>query len=76
MNDLEKFLELYRELGIDLVVNIDDGGHNVVVMGQGQFLDGFHVTASPKIDGHLGCFSILVFDADGIFQRQIIKNES
>jgi hypothetical protein len=61
VNDLERFVELYRSVGIDLSPKKeDDGGFRL------DLVEGEH----PKFDGYSYFCSIIQFDANGVFVSQ------
>lgn len=74
MTDLEKFLALYKEFGVELDVptvcteiELDEcrerprPGDLIVSLEQG---------ADEKLDGYGGFYSLVVFDKDGKFVKQ------
>jgi hypothetical protein len=58
MNDLEKFLNLYSELGVDLKVKTEEDGANPYDNG------------SDKFFGYTGFYTDITFDKDGKFTGQ------
>lgn len=83
MTDLERFIELYRSLGIECIVNritIDPqfNGRSIkpeikerqaIHLGGDDYRD-IKSTSSEKFDGYGGFFSNIEFDMDGNFISQ------
>ncbi|MDD4527755.1 MAG: hypothetical protein PHF25_06970 [Candidatus Margulisbacteria bacterium] len=63
MTDLEKFIELYRSVGIELEVKQEEFKLQTIYL---------HPTFDndSKLDGVNGCFSSITFDKDGKFVMQ------
>lgn len=68
MTDLNKFINLYKGLGIDLKVHNDDAG-SYIVIGEGSYCDD-KMTTSKKFIGYTGFFSFIRFDKSGKFISQ------
>ena len=81
MTDLEKFVQLYKEFGIDLKVNQVPNKHEhgcyagyyeVYLSPERTFytdIDGVF-TVSEKFEGFNGFYSLIWFDLNGKFVRQ------
>lgn len=65
MTDLEKFIDCYKQFGVD--VKTYKQGEKILIR-----LDGFddYSTKSEKFDGYIGFFSELEFTKEGKFLRQ------
>ena len=61
MTDLEKFIELYRSIGIELEVKQEEFKLQTIYL---------HPTNGTKLDGFNGCFSSITFDKNGKFIMQ------
>jgi hypothetical protein len=82
MSDLDKFKELYKGLGIDLVVIEVDDDHWVndgddfervkyrIILNDGYYKDVDGHTYSDKFSGYAGFISDICFDENGKFIRQ------
>jgi len=68
--DIWRFLELYKDFGIDCKVNINDKtGGFYIVLGESRYSDD-DVTESEKFQGYGGFYSDVAFDKDGKFISQ------
>ena len=67
MTDLEKFVALYKDFGIDCRVNQEEGEQKIY-LGGFYGADGF--TSSDKFDGYSGFYSVARFDLEGKFLGQ------
>lgn len=71
MTDLEKFVALYLEFGIECKVNPRDGGGWRIVFHESSVYGPEDTdTTSDKFDGYNGFHSRIEFDADGKFVKQ------
>ena len=73
MTDLEKFIELYKSIGIELGVNINSENNNQEILlseGTYSFSDGKKGTISEKLKGYMGFYSSIEFDLNGKFIEQ------
>ena len=70
MNDLEKIINLYNELGIPLNINQEEDGRYFFVLqvGDKKFSDG--TTYSDRFVGYLNCYTDMIFDKEGKFISQ------
>lgn len=69
MTQLEKFVALYREFGIDCVVVSVPSGGSKIILGEGP--DQGERTDSEKFhDSYMGFYARIYFDADGNFVSQ------
>ncbi len=66
MTDLEKFIDTYKQFGIELKVKEYDDCFTVYLNGG----DMKYETTSEKFDGYCGFFSDVDFDLNGKFLRQ------
>jgi hypothetical protein len=74
MTDLEKFIALYKELGVDLSGKKEQDGRIVIIIKVGEFLtDGDSVL--DKVCGYLDVYSDIVFDRNGKFISQGLWKE-
>jgi len=60
MTDLQRFIELYKAIGIELEVQSDKFGNDIYI------LECDH----EKITGHVGFYTNIKFDVDGKFIEQ------
>jgi hypothetical protein len=68
MTDLQKFIELYKSLGVELIVNIDfEKEKQHVILHEGTYAD---ETMTTGFDGYTGFYSQIKFDIDGKFLKQ------
>lgn len=66
--DLEKFKELYKSIGIELIVNIDNEKQQQFVrLSEGAYTD---AEATKGFAGYMGFFSEILFDMNGKFIEQ------
>ena len=65
MTDLEKFIDCYKQFGIDIITETIEG--NILVRLNPPSEKGTH---SDKFDGYMGFFSDLEFTKDGKFIKQ------
>jgi hypothetical protein len=61
MSDLEKFIELYKSVGIELTPDKEDDGLSLNLM------EGEH---KELVGGYMGFFTEICFDLDGKFVSQ------
>jgi hypothetical protein len=69
MSDLDKFVALYKEFGIDIKVSKTDTGYSVTLIGERYGHDDAETT-SPKFEGYMGFYSLIEFNKDGNFIKQ------
>lgn len=67
MTDLEKFVSLYREFGIECVVARDKMGSRILLAESA--MNG-SATTSEKLVGYAGFYSNVDFDSTGKFVKQ------
>ena len=65
MTDLEKFIDTYRQFGIDVKTYEEDSKIKVTLNGWND-----NSTESDKFDGYQGFYSELEFTKEGKFLRQ------
>lgn len=73
MTDLEKFVDLYKALGIECVVVLDEKCNSAILLGdyENGYGDAKTVgTFSEKFTGYPGFYSQVLFDVDGNFISQ------
>ncbi len=58
--DLEKFVNLYKSIGIDCIVK-QDGNEQTIKLTQGD---------NDKLDGYYYFYTIIIFDRSGKFIKQ------
>lgn len=70
--DIEKFIELYRSFGIECKENVSDSGDRFIVLCAGDEWTPAEEgeTRSDKLDGYVGFYTLITFDADGKFKGQ------
>ena len=69
MRDIDRFIELYKSIGVDLKINVDEKGNRYIMIGEENTFDS-EVTTSKLFTGYLGFYSIIMFDDDGKFISQ------
>lgn len=70
MTDLEKFKELYKSFGIELIVNKNEEKNIFeVFLHEGSYSDKTH-TLSNKFTGYIGFYSFIEFDINEKFIQQ------
>lgn len=62
VTDLQRFIELYRSVGIELVPETTDDGTPWLTLKEGD----------PKVGGYLGFYTSIEFDKDGKFVQQSV----
>lgn len=67
MTDLEKFIDTYKQFGIDIKTYENENGNIEITLNNGY--DG-NSTESDKFDGYQSFFSDLEFTKEGKFLRQ------
>ena len=67
MTDLDKFVELYRSLGIDVKVNATETGKDITLSESGGYDD---MTTSDLFCGYSGFYTVIRFDNNGKFTKQ------
>jgi hypothetical protein len=74
MSDIEKFLRLYSELGVDLKVKTEeDGAKTITIIAEDSDDDMWHDpydNGSDKFFGYTGFYTDITFDKDGKFTGQ------
>ena len=68
MTDLEKFVALYRDFGIECVVIPGDTTQSIRLSESDYLTDS--PTTSEKFDGYAGFYTEIVFDLNGKFINQ------
>ena len=68
MKDINKFIKLYKSLGIDLIVNRTDEGQ-YIILGE-SFYNHKEVTFSKYFKGYIGYHTVISFDIKGNFLSQ------
>lgn len=68
MTDLQKFQDLYKSLGIELIVNRTE--ELFIVKLSGDFYGNYKMTTSDKFKGFFNFYSDIQFDLDGNFISQ------
>jgi hypothetical protein len=68
MTDLEKFIDTYKQFGID--VKLNEGENSIVVFLRSPFADDIEATDNEKFDGYGLFFSDVEFSKEGKFLRQ------
>ena len=68
MTDLEKFIDCYKQFGIDVMVNETDSGFKVLL--NDSYGGTMKETSCIDFDGYGGFFSDIDFDENGKFKRQ------
>lgn len=69
MTDLEKFIDTYKQFGIEIKTFVNEKGNTEVILSK---LGGWQAdrTESDKLDGYSGFYSDLEFTEEGKFLRQ------
>lgn len=67
-NDLEKFIQLYKSVGIDLSQKKNSEGNIYLTLGYNE--DDPMENTSNKFGGYSGFYSIIIFDENGKFIKQ------
>lgn len=72
MTDLEKFIELYSSLGIELVLTngLRDTQETLRIVLSEGFFGEMGITYSDKFEGYDGFQSVIDFDLSGKFIKQ------
>jgi len=72
MTDLEKFVELYKSFGVDVVVDSDEvpGEHQIHLTEGEMFNSGKGWTEDDRFEGYSDFFTTIIFDKDGKFVSQ------
>jgi hypothetical protein len=66
MTDLERFVKLYADLGIDCKVTEEEDGRKTIIFQIPNFeVDSDFVTYSDKFCGYEVCYSEIIFDKTG-----------
>lgn len=69
MTDLEKFIDTYKQFGIEIKTFIEGDEINIL-LGDAWEPDRNDITESDKFYGHPGFYSTVEFSLDGEFIRQ------
>ena len=69
-SDLDKFVELYKSLGINLIQGPEDDKIVIRLAEEGNFHSVENATTSDKFGGYCGFYSKLTFSKDGEFLEQ------
>jgi hypothetical protein len=70
MSDLEKFVQLYKDFGIECQVNVKDNKQIIYLNGGSGYGTGYKDTDSDKFHGYAGFYSDVEFDMSGKFIMQ------
>ena len=70
MTDLEKFVQLYKDLCIDCKINTIKEEQVIYLNGGSGSSTGYNDTDSEKFDGYVGFYSDVRFDLSGKFIMQ------
>lgn len=69
MTDLQKFIELYKSIGIDLIVNKEENTQEIILFSE-NINGANNFTYSEKFEGYSSFYSIITFDLKGKFIKQ------
>lgn len=73
MTDLERFIDLYRSVGIECKINPTDDGEQEIILTEERsrfMFKGVEITTSEKIRGFSGFHTAILFDKNGKFISQ------
>ena len=72
MTDLERFIELYRSIGIECYIYEDEEKWRTkeIKLGAAMYPSGDEFQSHPLIEGYGGFYTSIVFDKDGKFISQ------
>ena len=65
MDDIQKFIEFYKQFGINLKVKTETDGRKTIIMKVENGDDEDGVSFSEKFYGYTNCYTDLTFDNNG-----------
>jgi hypothetical protein len=71
MSDLEKFVELYKSVGIEPIV-FEENDRQVIALSVADDVKNDDYTYSKLNDGYQGFYTKLIFNMAGTFLHQLI----
>jgi hypothetical protein len=72
MTDIEKFVELYKSIGIEPIVFNENDRQVIAFAVQHDFGNEDNHTLSKLIDGYQGFYTKLIFNMAGTFLHQLV----